>query len=91
MDLWLLIPLIALGYVALLLVCGIGAGWALAKARREGDLERLRVAGRDFSDAVVAALDPWLRRANDALEAGIHRTPMPDAVRRYLLRGTKEA
>ena len=85
MDLWLLIPLVALAVVAWTLCCGLVAGWALTKARDDGDLRRLRLAFRDVGDAITDALDPWLRRANDALEAGINKMPMPDAVRRFLL------
>ena len=59
MSIWLLIPLIALGYVVLLAVCVVGSGMAVVKADRDGDLERLRVAFNDLGDALKAVtIDP---------------------------------
>ena len=69
MSIWLLIPLIALGYVVLLVVCAVGSGMAAVKAERDGDLERLRVAFDDLGDAVKAAtLDPIVRMMDWLLE-----------------------
>ena len=59
MSIWLLIPLIALGYVVLLAVCVVGSAMAVSKAARDGDLERLHVAFDDLGDALKAVtLDP---------------------------------
>ena len=62
MSIWLLIPLIALGYVMLLAVCVVGSGMALSKADRDGDLERLHVAFEDLDDAVKAEIIDPLER-----------------------------
>ena len=67
MSIWLLIPLIALGYVVLLAVCVVGSGMALGKADRDGDLERLRVAFNDLGDAVAAVTIAPIERMLDWL------------------------
>ena len=73
MGIWLLIPLIALGYVVLLAVCVVGSGMAAAKAERDGDLERLRVAFNDLGDAVAAVtIDPIARMMDWLLERRGH-------------------
>ena len=69
MSIWLLIPLIALGYVVLLVVCAGGSAMAVSKAQRDGDLERLRVAFDELGDAVKAVtLDPIARMMDWLLE-----------------------
>ena len=65
MSIWLLIPLIALGYVVLLAVCAGGSAMAASKAARDGDLERLRVAFDDFGDAVAAVTIAPIERILD--------------------------
>ncbi len=69
MSIWLLIPLIALGYVVLLVVCAGGSAMAASKAARDGDQERLRGAFDDLGDAVeTAILDPIARMMDWLLE-----------------------
>ena len=62
MSIWLLIPLIALGYVVFLVVCAGGSAMAASKAARDGDLERLHVAFEDLDDAVKAEIIDPLER-----------------------------
>ena len=69
MSIWLLIPLIALGYVVLLVVCAVGSGMAVVTAERDGDLERLRVAFNELGDAMKAVMiDPTVRMMDWLLE-----------------------
>ena len=67
MSIWLLIPLIALGYVVLLAVCAGGSAMAASKAARDGDLERLHVAFDNLGDAVKAEIIDPIERMLDWL------------------------